>query len=346
MAFLFLLLSAGLPAQPFTEFPLPEGVHPGALCVGPDGAFWFTEYWNDRIGRMDLRGTVTLYPLQRAGARPVDIVAGPDGNLWFTEDGGNAIGRISPQGHVTEFSLATPHSRPWEITSGPDGALWFTEIGPGRIGRIATNGEITEFAADPLLSRGAIVAGPDEGLWFTAVEASPPEWWIGRMTTAGRVEKIRIPTPGAAPVDITAGPDGNMWFTEGLRGRIARITADGSVSEYLIPTPSNEPTSISPGPDGNVWALETKTLITVPGPPPMPPPPTYYRNLLRVSSEGEITAFPIPAPNSEPGALLLGPDGALWFTAVGKIWRFLPPAAIERTPRERPQPRSLPPRRD
>ena len=35
-------------------------------------------------------------------------------------------------------------------------------------------------------------------------------------------------TPGSAPVDITAGPDGNLWFTQsGLNGGIGRIMPTG-----------------------------------------------------------------------------------------------------------------------
>lgn len=331
-------------AQTFTEMVLPEGVYPGAMCVGPDGAFWFTEYWADRIGRMDLAGNVIGYPLPRSRSYPVDIVGGPDGNLWFTEDGGNAIGRITPQGAITEFPLATPHSRPWGITSGPDGSLWFAESGPGRIGRITTAGDITEFSPDPLLSRGAITTGPDGNLWFNAVEVSPPEWWIGRLTTTGAAEKIRIPTPGSVPGSMTTGPDGKLWFTEAGRGRIARINPDRSIDEFRIPDPDMVPGGISPGPDGNVWAVETKTMVFVPGPrPPLPP---YYRNLLRVSPAGEITRFPIPAADTEPGALVLGPDGALWFTTPGKMWRFVPPSTVQRAPRLRPGPRVLSSRRD
>src|SRR5262249_3327923 len=34
----------------------------------------------------------------------------------------------------------------------------------------------------------------------------------------------------------------------------------------------------------------------------------------RITPAGALTEFPLPAPNSYPGALTLGPDGNLWFT--------------------------------
>lgn len=44
-----------------------------------------------------------------------------------------------------------------------------------------------------------------------------------------------LPTPDSFPNGIAAGPDGNMWFTEGA-GRIGRITLDGTLKEFTIPS--------------------------------------------------------------------------------------------------------------
>ena len=37
---------------------------------------------------------------------------------------------------------------------------------------------------------------------------------------------------GASPFEITAGPDGNLWFTENVGNRIGRITPAGVVTEF------------------------------------------------------------------------------------------------------------------
>ena len=39
-------------------------------------------------------------------------------------------------------------------------------------------------------------------------------------------------TAGAHPNGLSAGPDGNVWFTELDGHRIGRITPDGSVTEF------------------------------------------------------------------------------------------------------------------
>ena len=38
------------------------------------------------------------------------------------------------------------------------------------------------------------------------------------------IPKAGIQTPSSVPWGITAGPDGNLWFTEAGGGKIGRIT--------------------------------------------------------------------------------------------------------------------------
>ena len=39
------------------------------------------------------------------------------------------------------------------------------------------------------------------------------------------------------PTSITAGPDGNLWFTEYYGGRIGRITRAGVITEFALGSP-------------------------------------------------------------------------------------------------------------
>jgi streptogramin lyase len=49
--------------------------------------------------------------------------------------------------------------------------------------------------------------------------SSAPAW-----ATAGTITEFPIPTISSFPTGITAGPDGNLWFTESSGGKIGRIT--------------------------------------------------------------------------------------------------------------------------
>ena len=47
-------------------------------------------------------------------------------------------------------------------------------------------------------------------------------------------DEFPIPTINSSPYDITAGPDGALWFTEpGVK--IGRITTAGVITEYPVP---------------------------------------------------------------------------------------------------------------
>jgi streptogramin lyase len=53
--------------------------------------------------------------------------------------------------------------------------------------------------------------GPDGlTLWYTGKSAGT----VGRVSANGTVKSFRLADPGSQPIYITAGPDGNMWFTE------------------------------------------------------------------------------------------------------------------------------------
>src|SRR5262249_27314557 len=78
-----------------TEFVIPTlGAYPGSVTLGPDGAFWFPEFYGNKIGRVTTNGNFLEFPLTNANAGPSAMALGPDGNLWFTEPGsvpGSAI---------------------------------------------------------------------------------------------------------------------------------------------------------------------------------------------------------------------------------------------------------------
>jgi streptogramin lyase len=215
------------------------------ITAGPDGNVWFAEGLG-RIGRITPAGVVTEFGAGISGS-PAGIALGLDGNLWFTESDRNRIGRITPQGVVTEFSLGiSAGAEPRAITAGPDGNLWFIESKLNRIGRITLAGVVTEFSVGPVPFRGQlkdITAGRDGNLWFTHDGGSYVTFDDARGLVGSRGSTIGRLAPGNGVVTefsgglrdsmelggITAGLDGNLWFTDwvaiatDLQGRIGRI---------------------------------------------------------------------------------------------------------------------------
>ena len=175
-------------------------------------------------------------------------MAGPDGALWFAEAGAlNAIGRITTAGVVTnEFNTPTQPSSPLVIALGSDGAMWFTEQNTHSIGRVTSSGSFTEYPIPSGSSPLYIATGA--ALWFTAVNEQTGDR-IGRMTTDGVVtHELPIQTSGdeCSPTGISAGPDGNVWFTCELADQIGRITLPRPAPPAPPPAPVPAPVAAVP----------------------------------------------------------------------------------------------------
>lgn len=66
-----------------------------------------------------------------------------------------------------------------------------------------------------------------------------------------------VPTRASQPTGITAGPDGNLWFTESRGNKIGRITPDGTITEFQVPTAASQPKGIVADAKGHVWFTQS-----------------------------------------------------------------------------------------
>jgi virginiamycin B lyase len=87
---------------------------------------------------------------------------------------------MTTDGKISEFALPNPNAQPWAITTGPDGALWFTEASCVRE-----------------QSSHCVVGNK-----------------IGRITTAGAITELTIPSDGSGP---------HSSFTEYYGDRVGRL---------------------------------------------------------------------------------------------------------------------------
>lgn len=284
-------------ANAITELPVPQpSSGPTALTTGPDGNIWFTEYYRNSIGVVNMATKkIKHYHIATALARPVHITTGPDGNLWFTESIGNKVGKITPAGVITDYALNIPKSDPIGIVSGPGGLLWFTEFDSNRLASISpTTGTITGYAIPTAHSHpGYITVGSDGALWFTEQSANK----IGRFFLHG-FNEFALPA-NTRPEGIVAGPDGNVWFTEAGPSMIGRITPSGVITTFNTTTPNAGPSRINVGPSSGgpaLWFTE----------------PTVNK-IATISTTGVVTEFPVPTSASGVNGIAAGPDGNIWF---------------------------------
>jgi streptogramin lyase len=185
-------------------------------------------------------------------------------------------GEITPT--ITEFSSGlNPGSYPYDIVVGPEGNLWFTDQGPP-------------------------MGNPDFG-------KTPA---IGRITPNGKITEFSAGLDaGSIPVNIVAGPEGNLWFTnQGNTPGVGRITPDGTITEFTSGLQEGDiPTQIVSGPDGNLWFTERGAV----------------KAIGRITASGTITLFTSGlSSDSAPWFIVPGPEGNLWFSdahapAIGRI---------------------------
>ena len=246
-------------------------------------------------------------------------------------------------GGIVEYALPDPPVKPADcyrpclpglgsVARGSDGNIWFTDSNRKVIGRITPDGHVKQFSVSYELVGGAqtIAAGPDGNVYVNASGGggNRPDW-ILRVTPAGQITQLSAGERpagqnvfGSGPESITAGPDGNMWFTTFWTNRVARLSPTGSLTEFPIPTPNSAPRGITVGPDGNLWFVESTRAQPA---------------IARITPMGVITEFPITSGPADvnPWDIVAGPDGNLWFTTAAGISRMTTQGAI--TPVALPQ---------
>jgi streptogramin lyase len=144
-------------------------------------------------------------------------------------------------------------------------------------------------------------------MWFT--DESPTVPRVGRIDPAtGTVSMFELPTVGKGgfaglqPLQITAGPDGALWFAVYRAAVVGRIDVAGHITRYQV-RGGGLTRTITAGPDGALWFTEEA--------------PDSIGRL--DPTTGAVTLHHVRSAlgNAAPAGIAAGPDGALWFTESG-----------------------------
>ncbi|MGN6258195.1 MAG: Vgb family protein [Solirubrobacterales bacterium] len=288
------------------------------------------------------KASVTTYRLPRvpptggAGALAVD----PSGNVWFEETYESAPGsfprEVVRMNRAGEIVVAAAPDIADGFAVAPDGSVWFT--GFYKIGRIAPDGVVTTFPlpngegeeGKHVFDDGPLVIGSDGNVWFSGARGLPDEKGhvvgdepiIGRLTPSGQLTEFDLPRDGGHPIRLTAGPDGNVWFSEAQGHRISRISPDGRIQAFSL-APFEEPRDLTAEPDGAIWFMDSRPDGQAIG---------------RMTTSGSVSEFPLPpGEGEEPGGLygagsvLAGLDGRVWFVGEnGFVGRIGPTGRLSR----------------
>ncbi len=335
------------PRGELTTYPIPSGA--SAITAGPNHDLWFAVAGG--VSRMDME-TSSVLTFNLPSGQPFSLAIGSDNQLWFGYSGG--VGVLSATGAFTLFPIQKQNDRAPDVLSlaeGPDGNIWFIEYPFNQVGRITSGGAISGFATYPSVCCGPvrIASGPDAGLWLSF----NGQRRLARLSTAGTIMQIYEMGNGSvpAPLAITSGPDGRMWFgTElGLKGSvIGNVSSDGTINT-TITVPAEIAygfLAMTAGPDGNVWV----TLAPVPlicesvGFCPTPDPtPLAIARVNLVNPAPLITAIDRtfdPATNA-PSLKVVGlgfvPDSVIRWNDIDQTTIYLSPFELSLPPAEASQ---------
>jgi streptogramin lyase len=261
-----------------------RGHRPAAQAdhAGPDGNLWFISPEAvpgvGAVARIvPASGAVTTF-LTSAAPRTYplvldDIVTAADGNLWFTgrlpENEGYALpalGTITPAGTFIVPDLVGSSGA--AIALGPDGNLWTA----------ATSWASSTPSGASRRRRRRSRCRPRRRRWWRARTrtsgwsprtAAAPRWWAAWSQRAGQRGPHRVPGDEHGNLlDIAAGPDGNLWFTDAGSNEIGRITTTGAITKFPVPTAASGVHGIIAGPTATCGSPRTSPASSPRSPPP------------------------------------------------------------------------------
>ena len=250
------------------------------LAFGSDGNLWFTMECSETVPKIGspvpvtIRSFVGRHDGGRRGRYPARLCTPSTSSAEPTGISGSPAASACPASAPTSPSPRSPPGSPFALANGPDGNVWYTGGATGLATVSTSTGSRhgtdpdRRAAALPEHRRSSSPPAP------TATSGSPGD--VQRVPRIARLLELDRPLHPLGPVHgvqasgahglpllgrITAGPDGNVWFTEpGVYDhpgyKIGRIDPYGNVTEFATPTAGSMPSGITAGPDGNIWFTE------------------------------------------------------------------------------------------
>ena len=240
------------------------------------------------------------------------VASAPDGSVWtlgngyFSKTGTDdfRLSHVLPDGSLQQYTVPDAVNYGWRQCMAVDaaGKVWFTT--GTTVVQFNPAGDTWRTFTPPRAdgSPGAIVAGANGSVWF----ANPQFAAVGMIDSSGSVHEFPLPATFSAhpPNAIAAMPDGTIW----VNAISAPTTGQALITlEELSPQgallrmdsiPSAGVTSLAAGPGGLPWF----GYGAVPW------------GIGRVEPGNKVQILPWTF-FSEPTAMVLGPDGRMWFAA-------------------------------
>jgi virginiamycin B lyase len=127
-----------------------------------------------------------------------------------------------------------------------------------------------------------------------------------RISPAGQITEIEVPTRASTPTDIAVDATGAVWFLEFRANKVGRY-ADGRFTEFQVPGDEKAAlTGLAVAPDGAVWFGMLRT-----------------QGLGRLR-HGVFKAFRLPRSNARPYSVAVDAAGNVWYADLSGWLGMLP----------------------
>ncbi len=177
---------------------------------------------------------------------------------------------------VAEFPVRTSGGDPLGIVEDPNGNIW-TLLGDQNIAEISNSGGVIVQYSVPTYGGLELTTGQtfldlitydpaDKDIWFYEVQGVYPGPITGAFAqlnpTTGAITEYPFLNFPAQPVfplvgSMTAGPDGNIWFTEPYQNEMGMFDINTHlVNQFTMPLADTQPQAIALGGDGNLYFTE------------------------------------------------------------------------------------------
>jgi streptogramin lyase len=229
------------------RYPIPTaGAGAAHLTLDGDGRVWFTEFWKNRIGRLDpLTGAIMELPLPApivasgpgtdVGSGPFEITADENGDIVFVESFDATVSRVNralaDTGACTSLDAFGRNPCVDELyvgTNGVDGAF-IHDVSLGRDGRLWFG-----------------VTGEAFGLFATIV-TDPVTPLVGFISPDDNDAVVTMPMPnadsGGAFQDTLTG---DVWVLEYRNRSVYRLTPATGDADGIAPSIDNCPGDFNP----------------------------------------------------------------------------------------------------
>jgi streptogramin lyase len=215
------------PGGTVAEFGGLADAQPEGIAAGPGGDLFFAEFGSTspgRVGKITTGGTITESAQIPGPPQIQGITEGSDGRLWITEPfpfpGVLFLDAMDSSFGLTRY-LIPLNAQLRAITSGSDGNLWIVDSSNSVIDKVSTVAGIflNQYPIPGSGPEGIASSAVDGKLYFGEFTSND----IASITTSGVTATFAIPTAGSGVNSVASGPDGNIWFSEGLAGKIGRL---------------------------------------------------------------------------------------------------------------------------